>query len=56
MEGVIPDNNTAFKLFKYESHFSKETEKKMKNDIEKLKEQKNAEKELLNKSKELKTN
>ena len=28
MEGIIPDKNTAFKLFKYESQFSKETEKK----------------------------
>ena len=55
MEGVIPDKNTAFKLFKYESQFSKETEKKMKSDIEKLKEQKNAARDLLNKSKELKT-
>ena len=55
MEGVIPDKNTAFKLYKYESQFSKDTEKKMKEDIEKLKEHKNAAKELLNKSKELKT-
>ena len=55
MEGVIPDKNTAFKLFKYESQFSKETEKKMKEDIEKLKEKKNSARELLNKSKELKT-
>ena len=55
MEGIIPDKNTAFKLYKYESQFSKETEKKMKEDIEKLKEQKNAARELLKKSKELKT-
>ena len=55
MEGIIPDKNTAFKLFKYESQFSKETEKKMKEDIEKLKEKKNSARELLNKSKELKT-
>ena len=55
MEGIIPDKNTAFKLFKYESQFSKDTEKKMKEDIEKLKEKKNAARELLNKSKELKT-
>ena len=55
MEGIIPDKNTAFKLFKYESQFSKDTEKKMKADIEQLKEQKNAARELLNKSKELKS-
>ena len=55
MEGIIPDKNTAFKLFKYESQFSKETEKKMKDDIEKLKEQKNAARDLLSKSKELKS-
>ena len=54
MEGIIPDKNTAFKLYKYESQFSKETEKKMKEDIEKLKEEKNLARELLNKSKELK--
>ena len=53
-EGVIPDKNTAFKLYKYESQFSKETEKKMKEDIEKLKEEKNTARELLEKSKELK--
>ena len=53
-EGVIPDKNTAFKLYKYESQYSKDTEKKMKEDIEKLKEQKNAARELLEKSKELK--
>ena len=29
-EGVIPDKNTAFKLYKYESQYSKDTEKKMK--------------------------
>ena len=54
MEGVIPDKNTAFKLYKYESQYSKEAEKKMKEDIEKLKEEKNAARELLDKSKELK--
>ena len=54
MEGVIPDKNTAFKLYKYESQYSKDAEKKMKEDIEKLKEQKNAARELLDKSKELK--
>ena len=27
-EGVIPDKNTAFKLYKYESQYSKDTEKK----------------------------
>ena len=55
MEGIIPDKNTAFKLYKYESQYSKDTEKKMKADIEKLKEQKNSARELLNKSKDLKT-
>ena len=54
MEGVIPDKNTAFKLYKYESQYSKDAEKKMKEDIEKLKEEKNAARELLDKSKELK--
>ena len=54
-EGIIPDKNTAFKLYKYESQYSKETEKKMKDDIENLKEQKNKARELLEKSKELKT-
>ena len=54
-EGIIPDKNTAFKLYKYESQYSKETEKKMKDDIEKLKEQKNQARELLEKSKELKS-
>ena len=54
MEGIIPDKNTAFKLYKYESQYSKEAEKKMKEDIEKLKEEKNAARELLDKSKELK--
>ena len=54
-EGVIPDKNTAFKLYKFESQFSKDTEKKMKDDIEKLKEQKNTARELLEKSKELKS-
>ena len=29
-EGVIPDKNTAFKLYKYESQYSKDTEKQMK--------------------------
>jgi len=53
-EGVIPDKNTAFKLYKYESQYSKDTEKKMKEDIEKLKEQKKTARELLEKSKELK--
>ena len=53
-EGVIPDKNTAFKLYKYESQYSKDTEKKMKEDINKLKEQKNTARELLEKSKELK--
>ena len=53
-EGVIPDKNTAFKLYKYESQYSKDTEKQMKEDIEKLKEQKNTARELLEKSKELK--
>ena len=53
-EGIIPDKNTAFKLYKYESQYSKETEKKMKDDIENLKEQKNKARELLEKSKELK--
>ena len=53
-EGVIPDKNTAFKLYKYESQYSKDTEKKMKEDIDKLKEQKNTARELLEKSKELK--
>ena len=53
-EGVIPDKNTAFKLYKYESQYSKDTEKTMKEDIEKLKEQKNTARELLEKSKELK--
>ena len=53
-EGVIPDKNTAFKLYKYESQYSKDTEKKMKEDIEKLKEQKNTARDLLEKSKELK--
>ena len=28
MEAIIPDKNTAFKLFKYESQFNKETKKK----------------------------
>ena len=51
-EGVIPDKNTAFKLYKYESQYSKDTEKQMKEDIEKLKEQKNTARELLEKSKE----
>ena len=55
MEGIIPDKNLAFKLYKYESQFSKDTEKKMKDDIETLKEKKNAARELLDKSKELKT-
>ena len=54
MEGVIPDKNTAFKLYKYESDYSKEAEKKMKEDIDKLKEMKNIARELLEKSKELK--
>ena len=54
-EGVIPDKNTAFKLYKFESQFSKDTEKKMKDDIDKLKEQKNTARELLEKSKELKS-
>ena len=54
-EGIIPDKNTAFKLYKYESQFSKDTEKKMKDDIDKLKEQKNSARELLEKSKELKS-
>ena len=54
-EGIIPDKNTAFKLYKYESQYSKETEKKMKDDIENLKEQKNKARELLEKSKELKS-
>jgi len=54
-EGIIPDKNTAFKLYKYESQFSKDTEKKMKDDIDKLKEQKNTARELLEKSKELKS-
>ena len=53
-EGVIPDKNMAFKLYKYESQYSKDTEKQMKEDIEKLKEQKNTARELLEKSKELK--
>ena len=53
-EGVIPDKNTAFKLYKFESQYSKDTEKKMKEDIDKLKEQKNTARELLEKSKELK--
>ena len=53
-EGVIPDKNTAFKLYKYESQYSKDTEKQMKEDIEKLKEQKNTARELLEKSKERK--
>ena len=53
-EGVIPDKNTAFKLYKYESQYSKDTEKKMKQDIEKLNEQKKTARELLEKSKELK--
>ena len=53
-EGVIPDKNTAFKLYKYESDYSKEAEKKMKEDIDKLKEMKNIARELLEKSKELK--
>ena len=52
MEGVIPDKNTAFKLYKYESDYSKEAEKKMKEDIDKLKEMKNIARELLEKSKE----
>ena len=47
MEGIIPDKNTAFKLFKYESQFSKETEKKMKEDIEKLKEKKKLSKRII---------
>ena len=54
-EGVIPDKNTAFKLYKYESQYSKDTEKKMKEDIEKLKQEKNTARELLDKSKELKS-
>ena len=54
MEGVIPDKNTAFKLYKYESQYSKDAEKKMKEDIEKLKEEKNEARKLLDKSKELK--
>ena len=54
MEGVIPDKNTAFKLYKYESTYSKEAEKKMKEDIDKLKEIKNTARDLLEKSKELK--
>ncbi len=53
-EGVIPDKNTAFKLYKFESQYSKDTEKKMKEDIDKLKEQKKTARELLEKSKELK--
>ena len=53
-QGVIPDKNTAFKLFKYESQFSKDTEKKMKADIEKLKDCKSKARVLLNKSNELK--
>ena len=53
-EGVIPDKNTAFKLYKFESQYSKDTEKKMKEDIDKLKELKNSARELLEKSKELK--
>ena len=54
-EGVIPDKNPAFKLYKYESQYSKDTEKKMKEDIEKLKQEKNTARELLDKSKELKS-
>ena len=52
---MIPDKNTAFKLYKYESDFSKETETNIKTNIENLKTKKNEARELLKKSQDLKT-
>ena len=52
---MIPDKNTAFKLYKYESDFSKETETNIKTNIENLKNKKNEARELLKKSQDLKS-